>query len=58
MLKIVLGQSLGLSIKELQQLYQVGESYISHGHGREAIRKQTAKQVRHLIKGWQGHYGA
>lgn len=43
MLKIVLGQSLGLSIKELQQLYQVGESYISHGHGREAIRKQTAK---------------
>jgi hypothetical protein len=58
MLKIVLGQSFGLSIKELQQLYQVGESYISHGRGREAMRKQTAKQVRHLIKDWQGHYGA
>ncbi|MBS0979108.1 hypothetical protein [Levilactobacillus brevis] len=56
LLKIVLGQSYGLSIDELQKTYKIGESYISHGRNLSAVRQTTEQDRQQLTAEWTCHY--
>lgn len=56
LLKIVLGQSYGLSIDELQKTYKIGESYISHGRNLSAVRQTTEQDRQQLMAEWTVHY--